>query len=75
MDKIIKKIDDIPRSYLIETNKGILKRNRPHILLDRRRNSFKSRTTDDYDSIIIFGPNDVTNDPPNTNDASNELNK
>ena len=37
MGKMIKKIDDIPRSYLIETKKNILRRNRQHILLERRK--------------------------------------
>ena len=41
--KIIKKI---PQSYLIETNKGIFKRNLLHTLLDWRRNSYKSRIDD-----------------------------
>ena len=60
--------------YLIETNKGILRRNRLHVLLDWRRNSYKSRTIDDYDSIIATRATDVTNNPPNTNNTSNELN-
>ena len=69
--KVIKKLDDIPRSFLTETNKGIPRRNRQYILLDRRRNSSKSRTMDDYGSIIVTRATDVTNNPPNTNDTSN----
>ena len=72
--KVIKKLDNIPRSFLTETNKGIPKRNRQYILLDRRRNSSKSRTMDDYGSIIVTRATDVTNNPPNTNDTSNEVN-
>ena len=71
--KVIKNLDDIPRSYLLETSKGIFRRNRQHILLDRRRNCSKSRTIDDYDSIIVTRATDVTNNLPNTNDKSNEL--
>ena len=37
MGKKIKKIGDIPRSYLIETKKNILRRNRQHILIERRK--------------------------------------
>ena len=70
--KVIKQLDDIPRFYLIEANKGILRRNRQHISLDRK--SSKSTTIDDYDSIIVTRTTNVTNNPPDTNDASNELN-
>ena len=72
--KVTKQLDDITRFYLVETNKGILRRNRQHILLDRRINSSKSTTIDDYDSIIITRTTNVANNPPNTNDTSNELN-
>ena len=72
--KVIKKLDDIPRSYVIETSKGRLRRNRQHILLDRRKNCSKSRTIDDYDSIIVSRATDVTNNPSNTKNTSNELN-
>ena len=72
--KVIKQLDNIPRFYLIETNKGILRRNRQHVILDRRKNSSKSTTIDDYDSVIIIRTTNVTNNPPNTNDTSNELN-
>ena len=47
--KVIKKLENTS-TYLLEINKGILRRNRQHILLDRRRNNSKSRTIDDYDS-------------------------
>ena len=60
--------------FLQKTNKGIPRRNRQYILLDRRRNSSKSRTMDDYGSIIVTRATDVTNNPPNTNDTSNEVN-
>ena len=43
MVKVIKKLVDIPQSYLIETNKGIPRRNQQHILLDQGINSSKSR--------------------------------
>ena len=74
MGKVIKKLDDIPWSYLRETSKGILRRNWQHILLDWRRNSSKLRTIDDYDSIKVTRATNVTNNPPNTNSTSNELN-
>ena len=74
MGKVIKKLDDIPWSYLRETSKGILRRNWQHILLDWRRNSSKLRTIDDYDSIKVTRATNVTNNPPNTNRTSNELN-
>ena len=67
-------MDYTPRSYLIETNKGILRKNWQHILLDRRGNNYKSRTIGDCNSIMITRPTDVTNDPSNTNDTKNELN-
>ena len=72
--KVIKQLDDIPRFYLIETNKGILRRNQQHVILDRRKNSSKSTAIDDCDSIIVTRTTNVTNNPPNTNDTSNELN-
>ena len=50
------------------------RRNQQHICLDGRRNNYKSRTIDDYDSIIITRATDITNDLPNTNDTNNELN-
>ena len=74
MGKVIKKLDNIPQSYLIETSKGILRRNRQHILLDRRRNSSKSRTIDNYDSILVTRATNVTNNPSNMNNTNNELN-
>ena len=45
--KIIKKLYDMPWSYLIETNKDILRRNQQHILLDLWWNSSKSWTLDE----------------------------
>ena len=69
MGKVIKKLDNIPRSYLIETSKGILRRN-----LDRRRGSSKSRAIDNYDSILVTRATNVTNNPSNTNNTNNELN-
>ena len=74
MGEVIKKLDDTPKSYLTEANKGILRRNWQHILLDWRRNSSKSRTIDDYDSIQVTRATNVTKNPPNTNNTSNELN-
>ena len=56
MGKVIKKLDDIPQSYLIETNKGILRRNQQHLI----RNSSKSRTIDDYNSKIVTRATNVT---------------
>ena len=58
--KVIKKLDDIPPFNLIETNKGILRRNQQDILLNQGRNSFKSRTTDEYNSIIVTRATGVT---------------
>ena len=60
MGKVIKKLDDIPQFYLIETNKGIRWRNQQHILSDQGRNSSKSRTIDEYNSIIVTRTTDVT---------------
>ena len=40
--KVIKNLDDISRSCFIETSKGILRRNRQHILLNRRKSSSKT---------------------------------
>ena len=64
--KVIKKLDDIRLSYLLETNKGILRRNQQHILLDRGRNSYKSRTIDDHESIIVTRATNGTSNPPNS---------
>ena len=60
MGKVIKKLDDIPQFYLIETNKGIHWRNQRHILLDQGRNSSKSRTIDEHNSIIVIRTTNVT---------------
>ena len=60
MDKVTKKLDDIPQFYLTETNKGIHWRNQQHILLDQGRNSSKSRTIDEYNSIIVTRTTNVT---------------
>ena len=70
--KVTKNLDDISRSCLIETSKGILRRNRQHILLNRRKNSSKSRTIGHYDSIIVARATYVTNNPSNTNNTSND---
>lgn len=72
--KIIKKINDISRSYLIETNKGMLRRNRQYILLDPGRKSYKSRTIDNYGSTLFTRETDVSNDPTNTSNTNNESN-
>ena len=68
--KVIKKLDDIRPSYLLETNKGILRRNQQHILLDRGRNSHKLRTIDDHESIIVTRATNGTSNPPNSDTAN-----
>ena len=74
MGKVIKKLDDIPQFYLIETNKGIHWRNQQHILLDQGRNSSKSRTIDEYNSIIVTRTTNVTKQSSKHN-TNNEIMK